>query len=50
MTLLGNLTNGFMLKLGCIPLMAPGTPPADSILASEVSTVLGLVSNGHRIT
>ena len=50
MTLLGNLTNGFTLKLGCISLMARETPPADSILVSEVSTVLGLVSIGYRIT
>ena len=30
--------------------MAHGTPSADSILASELSTGLGLVSSGHRIT
>ena len=37
-SLLGHLADCFVLELGRISLLAHGTPPAASMLASEVST------------
>ena len=50
MTLLGHLANGFILKFGRVLLMTHGTPPAASLLASEVSTVPGQVQLASKVS
>ena len=47
---MGHLANGFILEFWRVSLMAHWTPPAASILASEVSTIPGLVSIDQRNT
>jgi hypothetical protein len=43
MTALSHLADGFVLEFGRVSLLAHGTPPVGSILASEVSTIPGEV-------